>query len=37
MMLDGEGEIGLCGMRMQIMCTCFLMADAEVAENVGFW
>ena len=31
------GEIGLCGMRMQTMRTWFIMADAEVAENVGFW
>ena len=35
MLLDGVAEIDLCGMRMQIMRTCFLMADAEVAENVG--
>ena len=35
MVLDGESKIDLCGMRMQIMRTCFLMADAEVAENVG--
>ena len=36
MVLDGEGEIGLCGLRMQIVRTWFLMADAKVAENVGF-
>lgn len=36
MVLDGEGEIGSCGMRMQTMRTWFIMADAEVAENVGF-
>lgn len=33
--LYGEGEIELCGMRMQILRTCSLMADAEVAKNVG--
>ena len=30
------GEIVFCGMRMQTMRTWFIMADAEVAENVGF-
>ena len=35
MVLDREGEIGLCGLRMQNMRTCSLMAGAEVAENVG--